>query len=222
MPPPADHFNKTGPEAVRLSMWTVLGAVAASVLTAGILGGASGILQVPGMVTEINALRTSRDQASVTIASISERLRSAELVAENEQRQLNDISLRQTNGITRMDKSDYDARQFDVETQKELAALEGRSKDRNTEVKGDLGTLKSSVDGQGDRIKALGEQINILRQNLYDLAAHGYKAPASAPQPFPGTPEMPTYHPPLDRNGGTPSVPDRRLRDASSGVRAQP
>jgi hypothetical protein len=194
-------------------MWTVAGAVAASVLTAGILGGASGILQVPAMVNEITGLRTSRDQANVTLASLSERIRSAELVAESQQRELNDITSRLMATSGRIDKADGDSRQFQIDTQKELAALEGRSKDRNTEVHGDIGTLRSAIDAHGDRLKALTDALNLVRQNVYDLAARMYKQPMSTPQSFPQLPESPSFHPPWN---GVPGAPDREQRDAAA------
>lgn len=198
-------------------MWTVLGAVAASVLTAGILGGASGILQVPGMLTELSALRVSRDQMSVTISSLSERLRSAELVADAQQRQMTEAANRQNAMAARADKQDYDSRQYQVETQKELAALEGRSKDRNTEANGSISTLRSAVDGINDRVKGLVDSVNLLRQNVYDLAARTYKQPTSTLPLVPPLQNTPTYRSPSpEDNASDHAIRDRALRDAST------
>jgi hypothetical protein len=211
-------FTRSGPDAVKLSMWTVLGAVAASVLTAGILGGASGILQVPGMLTEINALRSSRDQMSLTLTTLSERVRSAELVADALQRQISDGATRQNAIVVRADKEDYDSRNYQVETQKELAALEGRSKDRNTEVKGDVSTIKSTLDGVADRMKATVDAVNLLRQNVYDLASRAYRQPTSTLPPFQPEPNTPSYRSPIppQDNASRNAITERPLRDADA------
>lgn len=164
---------KIGPEA-KLSMWTVVGAVAASVLTASVLGAASGIMQVPGMLNELTEMRATRTNTAVQIASLSERIRSAELVGDSVQRQINDIAARQNAVITRADKQDAEFRQLAIDSQKGLVGL----------------------DSMNERVKALFGAISSLRQNLYDLATRGYKQPASELPQFPQLQKLPPPAPP--------------------------
>jgi TolA-binding protein len=188
----------------RMSIWTVVGAVAASVLTAAILGGASGIMQIPTMALDITAFKAQRDQRNMQVATLTERLRSVELTQENLQRQDDSIVVRLDSILARMDKKDTENRDQEISTQRDLAALEGRSKDRNTEAVGLINALRSEVSGLVDRQRQTFDALAAVRQNLYDLATRAYmrgnlQSPPAPEAPIPAVPYNPS--PPLKQNG---------------------
>jgi uncharacterized phage infection (PIP) family protein YhgE len=185
--------DDTSADVSRMSMWTVVGAVAASVATAGILGSVSGILQIPAVVTDVATLRASRDDAVTRLSSMSERLRSQELVDENLQRQVNQLSQRIDQMSTRLDARDQEARTSDITLQRQISELdtrvsrglsetEGRSKDRNTEAMGAVNALQTGLASLGDRQKATAAALNVIQQNIYDLATRASRPEAQSNQ----------------------------------------
>lgn len=176
----AEHRAREGISS-KLSMWTVVGAVAASVATAGVLGSISGILQIPQMVNDVSMLRSAKDDHATRLSGLSERVRSQELTDENLQRQLDAISQRIDVIAARVEKQTVDERTIDMQTQQALGELdtrlsravsevEGRSKDRNTEAMGATKELRASVDALLDRQKTTAASLDALRSNFYDLA----------------------------------------------------
>jgi chromosome segregation ATPase len=211
--------NQAAPEAARLSLWTVIGAVAASVLTAGVLGSASGIMQIPSVVTELTALRTAHEASNTAMVSVSERVRSAELSGEATDRRLTEQSRRIDALELRLQQREADNRAESIDIERNLTAMEGRSKDRNTEAEGMISALRNSVADLADRQKVVQESVAVLRQNLYDLATHGYSRgslPRSPSQPTPWT--SPFALPPENNNGDRtylPASPRICIEDAS-------
>jgi hypothetical protein len=179
-------------DPLRLSMWTVMGAVAASVLTAGTLGGMSGILQIPNLTSGLEVLNKAREAGLIAASALGERTRSSELVEEAMQRQLNQLSARLDQIQIRIDRKDLEDRNTEIQTQKDLALLEGRSKDRNTEANGSILALRSEITGLSDRTKQNSEAVNIVRQNVYDLATRIYRQGTQQSLPLPLEPKMPS------------------------------
>lgn len=170
-----------GLDASRLSMWTVVGAVAASVMTAGILGSVSGILQIPQMVGDVAALRTSREDTAKLIAVLQTGLKTQELITDNLQRQLNQENLRADQMTTRLEAREAELRAMDILQSRSVAEIdtrltrglseiEGRSKDRHTEAMGAISAVQTAVLALNDRQKATGDALNALRANVYELA----------------------------------------------------
>jgi hypothetical protein len=205
------YVRNGGQDSARLSMYTVVGAVAASVLAAGILGGASGILQIPTMAGQLSVLVAARETGYQANAAAAERLRSAELSIESLQRQLNESTLRQTALAARMEKKDNDDRQADMNVQRSLAEIEGRSKDRNTEAMGAINTIDRGFTSLNDRVKSLVESINAMRAFVYDLATRTGKQSLPSQQSYSPTQEQkPLVMPPPLNNNDNEITPQRR------------
>jgi hypothetical protein len=164
----ASRFSLADP--MRISMWTVIGSVFASVLTAGILGGASGILQVPNLINQVALLTASRELENHSLSALSERTRSAELTLEGLQRQVNDIAARQNQFTVRLEKMDSEERTLDVATQREISELEGRSKDRSTQAIGLATNASTAISDLNERLKSTADGLNTLRAVVYDLS----------------------------------------------------
>lgn len=185
-------------DSSKLSVWTVVGAVAASVITAGLLGGASGILQIPNALTNITNLQSSFIDQQKATGVISERISRSELVYQDAQRQLNAIQLRVDSLVARIERKEEADRNLDIQTQRDVASLEGRSKDRNTESLGEIRSVKSLVDGLSDRQKQTAEAVNGVRQNVYDLATRIYRQTNQQSLPVPLEPRSRSYGTPMD------------------------
>lgn len=191
--------------ALRLSTWTVVGSVFASVLTAGVLGGTSGILQIPTLVNQVASLINAREPELVVRAQTSERVRSSELSIDALQRQLNELSARQTALTVRQDAMAAAETQLDISTQRQISELEGRSKDRNTQTLGGIATLQAGLNDQNERLKLVADSLSALRSNVYDLATRSSIRPSPGSLTIPGFPTPRSYGQPpplLDRQRG--------------------
>lgn len=208
------------PDSSRLSMWTVIGAVCASVATAGILGSAAGILQIPTIAQDVTMLRGAKEDYGQRFALQSERLRSAELTNESLQRQINQAATRMEQMQVQLDRRDQADKtqdlhvervlgELDTRLTKQMSELEGRSKDRNTEAMGATRALDATLAALQDRMKGNAEAVNALRQIVYDLAVRSTTPAVPLRQSTPGQLQSPPDGPPR-RNAFRSDTPDRR------------
>lgn len=190
----------TRPNDRQLSMWTVVGSVSAAVIAAGILGGVGGVLQIPALVTDVAALRIDRDLTARNMATLSERVRSLELTADGEQRQINDAVRSRDAILSRLDERDKRDRELDIQVQRDLQSIEGRSKDRNTEVMGFIRANEAAQSAVVDRQRAQAEALAQVRRDLFELATRAARPAAQLGQGQQSPTENHSFYPPLDND----------------------
>jgi hypothetical protein len=192
-------FRTDTSAALRLSTWTVIGSVFASVLTASLLGGVSGILQIPTLVNQVSTLVAARESGQVTQATMSERVRSAELSIEGLQRQLNDASTRAAAMAARQDTMGAAESNLDISTQRQISDLEGRSKDRNTQALAAAATIQTGLNDQNEKLRLVIDQVSALRANVYDLAIRANNRPSPSNLTGPSSQELRPSGPPASK-----------------------
>lgn len=158
------------------SLWTIAASVSAAVLAAAILGGVGGVLQIPTLITDVATLRVSRDDNTRAMGSQAERIRSTELEIINLHNLLDMASRRQETMLSRLERKDEADRTADIATQRELQAVEGRSHERNTEVKGQIQTLDAAQAALSERFRVLTEALATLRRDVFELAVRQSKS----------------------------------------------
>ncbi len=172
----------------------------ASVVATAIIGGASGLLQVPTMARDIETLKTSKELSISAAITLGERVRSSELIVEAINRRLGEISNQLTELDRKRDSLSDSLSRFKETYITEHIALEGRSKDRHTEAMGALNGLKASDAALRDRQEAFSQAMQQIRGQLLDIATRVYRGPEKQ--------SLPPLAPPVDPNRPFPQYPN--------------
>lgn len=163
----------------RLSVWTVIGSACASIITAVVLQGGSGVLQIPALSSDNT---TTKAQMATVLASQQEltvRSKGNELQIDNLKALFSDLSARMQSQNGRMDKKDSDDRGLDQQTQRDLQAIRVTDQERAATLSATLGALRADVLGVQDRVRSQGEAI----RSLYDLSVRPPNQSPRQPQP---------------------------------------
>jgi hypothetical protein len=183
----------------------VLGSIAAAIGTAALLGAASGLMQLPALQADMGTVKGQMIQVTSAATALDLRVSRREIEIDGIQRQINQIVSRLEQQQVRMDKKDADDRGLDITTQRELQAIEGRSKDRNSQAMGELSAVRTAVQAGEDRLKAQADAV----RSLYEIVARDPNQPRPRPQSAPGsTSPLDPLAPPLHRSNTDASVED--------------
>jgi len=182
---------QAAPRDTRLSVWTIVGSIAASVIATAIIGGAAGLLQVPTIARDVDLMKNNIEGNRQSMGSLSERVRSGELVSEAINRRISDL-VEATREIDRKrDRLQDDFNKFREFYVNEHAALEGRSKDRHTEAMGAIGSLRVSDNALRDQLATMATGQQQVRAQLLELSLRissqrqNFNMPSQPMQPQP-------------------------------------
>lgn len=161
---------QAAPRDTRLSVWTIVGSIAASVIATAIIGGAAGLLQVPTIARDVDLMKNNIEVNRQSMGGLSERVRSGELVSEAINRRITDLveSIREID--RKRDRLQDDFSKFREFYVNEHAALEGRSKDRHTEAMGAVNSLRVSDNALRDQIATMATGQQQVRAQLLELS----------------------------------------------------
>lgn len=174
------------PEAKR-SVITVVGSVGATLCAAAVIAAVSGISQLPSLAHEVATL-SANFAAVQRDATVSER----KITVLESQRASDDRTIQQIIAKAEIMAQAVDAlakevRNAELQDQKMLVELEGRSAGRNLEAKGLYGELKSAVSSHDERFRSMSDFVRRLQEEIVALASR----PASTGLPRSQPPQAP-------------------------------
>jgi hypothetical protein len=192
---------RTGHDSIeaKRSLWTVVGASASSLLVAGLVAAASGVAQIPATINEVTRLtaRTERLSEDLTNANRAISVLQTEKAALERQVALNGTRTDTLGGV--VERLQSETRAADLTLQKTAIETEGRSANRNTEVKGMINELKTEVQSLAERQRLQAESLRAVQGGILDLATRPGRPQGGSVQPQSGrTPQSlsPAWPPP--------------------------
>jgi hypothetical protein len=167
------------PEAKRSAL-TILGSAAAGLLVLAAGGAFSGIASVPGLVSEVAKLSVQVTEGTRERTLLERELTRLSTEAASEGRQVQAAQQRIEAVAAMLERVQSEQRAADLQAQKGLVEIEGRSANRNTEVKGLVSELRSEIQSLAARQADLARQI---QDGTGDRGGRGTNRPGQGPQP---------------------------------------